>query len=134
MEIKVTSTSQPKNFVGTNDRAQHTDLSGDLSSASPMEALLMACAGCTAIDVESLLQKMRQSFDKIEIIATGTRADTVPKIFTAIHLHYTIFGNASLDKVAKAIEMSLTQYCSVSLMIKKSVPFTYSFEVLSSKE
>jgi putative redox protein len=107
------------------------NIGGEDSAPSPTELLLMSQAGCTAIDIVELLKKMRQPVDHIEIEVNGERAaDLIPKIFTSIHLHYTIYGNVKPAKAEKAISMSITKYCTVSKMIDQVAAITHSFEII----
>ncbi|MFN8339635.1 MAG: OsmC family protein [Saprospiraceae bacterium] len=103
--------------------------SGNKEAVSPMESVLMAAAACSSIDVEMILKKMRQNVKAVHVKATGTRADAVPAVFTKIHLHYMISGDLKEEKAQKAIKMSMEEYCSVSIMLSKSVEITYSVEV-----
>jgi len=89
----------------------------------------MAAAACSSIDVETLLKKMRQDVKSISVEIDSTRADDVPAVFTKMHLHYIINGDVKEDKAQKAVQMSMEQYCSVSLMLAKAVEITHSFEV-----
>jgi len=130
MKIKLESTHGSLNFKGTNDRGQCLQFSGSKESVSPMEAVLMSTAACSSIDVETFLNKMRQPFDRIEVEVNGNRVDEVPSIFSDIHLHYKIYGNVKPEKAKKAVEMSMEKYCSVSIMLQKSVTMTHSHEVI----
>ena len=132
MKIKLESTHGELNFKGTNDRGQSLQLSGNKESVSPMEAVLMSAAGCSAIDVEIFLKKMRQPFTNIEVEVEGKRVDAVPSVFSDIHLHYKIYGEVKTEKAQKAVEMSMEKYCSVSIMLQKAVNMTHSFEVIQS--
>ncbi len=129
MKVFLESTYGDLNFKGTNERGQTIQFSGNKESVSPMESVLMAAAACSAIDVETLLKKMRQDVTSISVEIDGTRADAVPAVFTKIHLHYVVNGDVKEDKAQKAVEMSMEQYCSVSLMLAKAVEITHSFEV-----
>lgn len=117
------------NFKGTNERGQSIQLSGNKEAVGPMESVLMAIAGCSAIDVEMILKKMRQDCKDIKVEVEGTRADDVPAVFTKIHLKFTIIGDVKPEKAHQAVEMSLTQYCSVAKMLEKSVEITWKAEV-----
>ena len=131
MKIKLESTHGSLNFRGTNDRGQSMQFSGQKEAVSPMESVLMAAAACSSIDVEIFLNKMRQGLEKVEVEVQGNRVDTVPSIFSDIHLHYKIYGDVKADKAKKAVEMSMDKYCSVSIMLQKGVKMTYSHEVIS---
>ncbi len=129
MKIHLISTEGEKNYKGTNERGQTMSFSGSKEMVSPMEATLMASAACSSIDIELILTKMRQPFTQIEVQANANRAETEPKVFTDIHLHYIIHGDVKAEKVEKAIEMSMTQFCSVSIMLAKAAPITTSYEI-----
>ena len=129
MEIVLESIHGDLNFRGTNDRGQSLQFSGNKEAVSPMESVLMAAAACSSIDVEMILKKMRQNVKAVHVKATGTRADAIPAVFTKIHLHYMISGDLKEEKAQKAVKMSMEEYCSVSIMLSKSVEITYSVEV-----
>ncbi|MFZ1705553.1 MAG: OsmC family protein [Saprospiraceae bacterium] len=129
MIVKLESTFGKLNFKGTNERGQSLQLSGDKESVSPMEAVLMAVAGCSSIDIELILTKMRQDLKKIEVEVNGIRAEETPKVFTKMEIHYILHGDLKKDKVQKAVELSMEKYCSVSLMLKQSVEIAYTFEI-----
>lgn len=132
MKITIESTHGELNFKGTNDRGQSLQFSGNSESVSPMESVLMSAAACSAIDVEIFLNKMRQPLNHIEVEVKGERVDAVPAIFSDIHLHYKIYGDVKPEKAAKAVEMSMEKYCSVSIMLQKGVAMTHSHEVIIS--
>lgn len=119
-------------FDGNNERGQQLTFSGNKEAVSPMESVLMAASACSAIDVEILLQKMRQPYTRIEVETEGVRADTIPAVFQKIHLHYKIYGDVKTDKAEKAVSMSLEKYCSVSLMLSASVQISHSVEVVKA--
>jgi len=129
MKVFLESTFGELNFRGTNERGQTMQFSGSKEAVSPMESVLMAAAACSSIDVETLLKKMRQDVKSISVEIDSTRADDVPAVFTKMHLHYIINGDVKEDKAQKAVQMSMEQYCSVSLMLAKAVEITHSFEV-----
>ncbi len=98
---------------------------GNDTAARPMELLLVSLAGCTAMDVISILKKMKALPDDFHIEIEYERAPEHPKIYTKILLKY-IFKNApSKAKAEKAVELSQNKYCSVSAMLKKSSNLTY---------
>ncbi|MFZ1749021.1 MAG: OsmC family protein [Saprospiraceae bacterium] len=130
MKIFLESTHGDLNFKGTNERGQTMQFSGNKEAVSPMESVLMAAAACSSIDVETLLKKMRQDIVSIRVEVEGTRVDAVPAVFSKIHLHYIIKGDVKIDKAKKAVDMSIEQYCSVSLMLAKAVEVTHSYEVV----
>ena len=131
MKITLRSTAEDLGYEGINDRGQKTRFSGSKTAVSPMEHVLMAAAACSSIDVELFLRKMRAPADRVEVEVEAERADAVPAVFTKMHLHYRIFGDIKDSKAAKAVAMSMDQYCSVSIMLKSAVEITHSYEVVA---
>jgi len=129
MKVILESTYGDLNFKGTNERGQIIQFSGNKEAVGPMESVLMAAAACSAIDVETILKKMRQEVKSVKVEIEGIRAEAVPAVFTKIHMHYIINGDIKQEKAQKAVDMSVDQYCSVSIMLAKSVEITYSAEV-----
>lgn len=93
----------------------------DTEGATPMDFLLSGVAGCTAIDVLSILQKKRQNIQGLEVKIRGSQADTPPNVYTDVVITYVITG-ADVDPAAveRAIELSETKYCSASMMFRRS--------------
>ena len=93
----------------------------------PMEMVLAGLGGCTAMDVISILRKQRQAVADCRIEVTAQRADSVPKVFTEIHLHYHVYGRSLREAaVARAVELSMGTYCSVSKMIGATAEITWA--------
>jgi len=105
---------------------------GNIPAAnSPMELVLIALGACTGSDVVSILEKKRVKLTMFELKVTGERAKEFPKVYTKIHIDYNFAGENIKEKdVAHAIDLSMTKYCSVSAMIKRSVEMTYSFSIM----
>ncbi len=103
---------------------------GSSAASSPKELILMALGGCTAMDVIPILQKKRVSLEGFEINLSGTTREEHPQVFTDIHVEYVFYGNA-IDPadVERAIELSVTKYCSVSAMLRASVNLTHSYRI-----
>jgi putative redox protein len=93
----------------------------DAEGASPMAILLAGVAGCTAMDVLSILQKKRQPVDTMDVEIVGQRADTVPKVYTDVDITYNLYGNG-IDPAAveRAIDLSQTKYCSASIIFHRA--------------
>ena len=86
--------------------------------AKPMEMILMGLGGCASYDVVSILQKGRQAISDVRCELTATRADSIPAVFTEIHLHFVVTGSDVKEvQVKKAIELSAEKYCSASKML-----------------
>ena len=134
VKVFLESTYGELNFKGTNSRGQSVQFSGSKSAVSPMESVLMAAAACSSVDIEILLKKMRQPYHGVTVSVEGIRADAVPAVFTDIFIHYIIYGDVQSSKARKAVEMSMEKYCSVSIMLSKSVNIKYSFEVKGAHE
>ncbi|MBK8900937.1 MAG: OsmC family protein [Anaerolineaceae bacterium] len=110
-------------FRGTLGSGYQFDLSSHAGEAagSPMEFLLAGVAGCTAMDVISILQKMRQKVHDFSVEICGVRAEQHPKVYTEVDIVYVVRGEAiNEDNVARAIELSETIYCSASQMFHRS--------------
>jgi len=109
------------------------DFGGFSAGIRPMELILMGLAGCTAMDVVSILMKKRISLNNFSIEAYATRSEKHPRIFTEIRLHY-IFTGRNLRKVdlERAIELSETKYCGATAMLKKSTSITHDYEIVDT--
>jgi putative redox protein len=102
---------------------------------TPMELVLMALAGCSGMDVASILEKKRQRVESMEIRVSGTRAEDHPRVYTEIELEYVLAGpGLSAEAAARAIELSMQKYCSVGGMLAHSVPIRTSFRIVAGKE
>jgi len=110
--------SESNHWVILDTKIEH---GGQAAAASPMELVLCALGGCTGMDVESILQKMRTPAEKFFIEISAERRDEHPRIFTKIHLKYIFHGaNLNLDNIKKAVNLSQNKYCSVSAMLAKT--------------
>ncbi len=97
----------------------------------PMEMLLMGMGGCTAFDIILILKKGRHDIKDCEILLDAERAETDPKVFTRINIHYVIKGkNLTESAVKRAIELSAEKYCSASIMLGKSAEITHDYEII----
>ena len=96
----------------------------------PMEMLLVGAGGCASFDVVVILQRGRQDITGCEVKIQADRADTDPKVFTTINMHFIVTGRAlKTDAVERAIKLSAEKYCSASVMLGKTATITHSFEV-----
>jgi len=101
------------------------------SGPTPMELLLIGLAGCTGMDVISILQKKRQSFGSLQVKVAAERAEEHPKVYTKIHLEYIVTGEGVDPKaVERAIDLSETKYCSASAMLGAVAEITTSYQIV----
>ena len=97
----------------------------------PMEMLLLGTGGCTCFDVVSILKKSRQAISDCYVELTAERAETEPKVFTKIHMHFVVTGkDIKPEAVEKAIKLSAEKYCSASIMLGQTAVITHDFEVI----
>jgi len=97
----------------------------------PMETVLAGTGGCTAYDVVLILKRGRHDVRGCSVRLLAERAETEPKVFTGIHMHFTVTGRAlPREAVARAIQMSHEKYCSASIMLGKTARITTDFEVV----
>ena len=99
----------------------------------PLEMLIMGLAGCTAMDVLSILKKKRQDVTAFEVEVEGIQATEHPKCFTDIALVYRVTGHDVDPKaVDRAIELSETRYCGASCMLSKAATITHRVEIIEA--
>jgi putative redox protein len=109
------------------------ELGGRNLGVRPMEMLLLGLGGCASFDVVLILQKSKQAVTDCEVEITAERADTEPKVFTRIHLHFIVKGHdLAVEKVERAIRLSAEKYCSASIMLGKTATVTHDFEVCTA--
>ncbi len=98
----------------------------------PMEMLILGMGACTTYDVVSILKKSRQEITGCEIKVTSRRADSDPKVFTDIHIHFIVSGTRLKEKqVERAIKLSAEKYCSASIMLGATANITHDFEIIN---
>lgn len=96
----------------------------------PMEMLLLGMGGCTAFDMVHILKKLRQPVKDCVVELSAERAETEPKVFTKIHVHFIVYGDElKEEKVARAVNLSAEKYCSASIMLGKVAEVTHDFEI-----
>lgn len=102
------------------------EVGGDDDGFRPMELLLIGLAGCTALDVISILQKKRQDVTAFDVKVHAERADEHPRVFTQITLEYILTGrNIERKAVERAVELSSTRYCSAQAMLDKTATINH---------
>ena len=111
------------------------DVGGNDTGPRPFELLAAGLAGCTGMDVISILRTMRQRPTGLTVHVTSERATEHPKKFVSIHIEYTVTGyDLSEDRVARAIELSETKYCPAMATLRPSTPITSSYTILEASE
>ncbi len=135
MEAKVTW-KENLTFIGTADSGHSLqidskkDSGGDDSGLTPMELLVIGVAGCTAMDVISILQKKRQQITHFEVQVHAQRAAEHPHKFTAMNIEYLVTGT-QVDPAAveRAVELSEEKYCSAIASLRGNVIFTHTINL-----
>lgn len=102
------------------------EIGGQNTGARPTELLLNAVAGCTGIDIISILHKMRLNPTTFHMDVEGARAQDHPKRFTAIHIVYALEGDLPEEKVVRAIQLSKDTYCSVAHSLNAEITASYT--------
>jgi len=100
---------------------------GDNTAPTPMEMMVLGLIGCTGVDVTSILKKMKEPLEGLEVTAETERAEDHPKVFTKIHLTYHVKGKVNPKKLERAINLSETIYCSASAMLGKTAEITNEY-------
>ncbi|ALP41031.1 OsmC family protein [Aeromonas schubertii] len=122
-------------FEGVSDSGHRIVLDGANpgEGPSPMELVLMAIGGCSSIDVVSILEKGRQAVTGCKVNIDTVRAESAPRVFKKIHLEFVVTGQELAEKqVARAVDLSMEKYCSVSLMLEKSVEITHGYRIVAA--
>ena len=122
-------------FMGTSasGHSMLMDANGGNNAVSPLENVLLSLGGCSSVDVVSILEKARQKITDCVVEINSTRVETVPKLFSDIHLHFVITGHGVNEKhVERAVALSADKYCSVALMLNKAVNITHDFAIVEA--
>lgn len=134
-ESKASVTWQEKKaFLGVSPSGHNVQIDADKENgASPMELILLGLGGCASYDVVSILQKSRQEVTDVRCELSANRAETVPAVYTDIHMHFIVTGQDIKDKqVEKAVSLSAEKYCSASrMLVQGGVNVTHDFEVIA---
>jgi putative redox protein len=103
---------------------------GPCVAPTPMELVLHALAGCAGVDVVSILTKMQQPLEGLDIGVTAERAESHPRIYTKIHLEFRVKGAVDERKLKRALDLSHEEYCSVAAMLRGAAELSYSYVIL----
>lgn len=97
----------------------------------PMELVLMGTGGCTCFDVVLILKRSRADVRDCVVEIEAARAETDPKVFTRIHMHFTVSGRGlKSEQVKRAIDLSAEKYCSASIMLAKTATISHDFTLV----
>lgn len=138
MEAKVTWKGR-MSFTGTSDSGFSLPLGtvpavgGDNDGFLPMELMAISLAGCTAMDVISVLQKKRQDVTAFEVQTHIRRVDEQPKVFSHVVIEYIVTGHAiEQAAVERAVELSETKYCPAQAMLAKAVSIEHKIQIVEA--
>lgn len=105
---------------------------GELSGFFPKQLVLMGLAGCTGMDVISIMRKKRQPVEGLEIVVTGDEREESPKYYDHITVEYVVTGDVEQDALDRAIELSMEKYCAVHAMIENVARFELKSRIVRS--
>jgi len=140
LEIKVSWAGNAA-FVGESSSGHKVVMDGPTEGGGrdlgprPMEMLLLGTGGCSSYDVISILKKARQDVSACDVVISSERADSEPKVFTKIHIHFKISGtNLKEKQVDRAVSLSAEKYCSASIMLGATAEITHDYEILEVED
>ena len=129
VQVSARWTGQTLRFVGTDPRGNEVKMGGR-ENLSPSHMLLLGLAGCTGMDIVSILQKKRQNVTGVEVHVTAQQPEEYPKPYQDIEISFTIKGeNIDPKAVSRAIHLSETKYCIVSQTLQSDIKITTSFTI-----
>ncbi len=123
-------------FIGGTEAGQGIVMEGSAQEggtrigASPMEVVLIGMGGCASFDVVHILKKMRLPVEDVSCALDASRAETQPRVFTRIHMAFTVTGDVPQNKADDAVRLSVEKYCSASEMIGKTAEITWAARVV----
>lgn len=110
------------------------DAGGQNLGVRPMEMLLLGVGGCSSFDVVHILRKGRHDIRGCEAHLDADRADSDPKVFTRIHIHFVVTGKDLTEAaVERAVRLSAEKYCSASIMLGQTAAITHDFEIVAAE-
>jgi len=135
--IELNRLNEAFHFEARNENGNkiHLDASPDIGGTNqgmrPMQLLLAAMGGCSAIDLINILKKQKQELKDIKVTVHGEREkDAVPSLYTKVHAHFKLFGKLDKDKVDKAVILAVEKYCSVAKTLEVKAKITHSVEII----
>ena len=138
IKIELNRVDEDFNMEAVNEAGNKLQMDADPSIGGngrgmrPMQLLLAAFGGCSAIDLIGILRKQKEPLKDLKITVTGEREKgVVPSLYTEVHAHFKLFGNINQEKAQKAVSLSVDKYCSVAKTLEKTAKVTHSFEIVS---
>jgi len=123
------------NFFGENDKGGTVQMGPTDGSIGPMQLLLAGLAGCTGIDIVTILQKKKVILTDLKVKVRGKRAESFPMVYTDIEVEYVFWGeNLKERDVEQAVKLSEQKYCSVSIMLGKTANIRSHYKILKPGE
>lgn len=130
---------EDRTFVGESGSGHNIVLGtapspgGPTPGPSPMELVLIGAGGCAAIDVVLILQKGREAIEDCVVELEGERADTEPRVFTSVHVHFIVKGRGLAEsKVRRATGLSVEKYCSALATLAKTATISHDFKIIET--
>jgi len=126
-------------FTGTSDGGYLIPLDAKKAAGGhelgfrPLQLFAVGLAGCTAMDVISILQKKRQEVTEFSVSTEVERAEEHPRVFTKIVLNYNVTGkNLELEAVERAVELSEKKYCGAMAMLRETAEITHNINIMEA--
>jgi len=136
MEISLIRKSGKFNFEASNEAGFTVELDakqaigGEGKGFRPMEMMLVGLGGCSGIDMVNVLTKQKEPLNDIKININATRKEEeMPPIFDVIDIHFNLFGDLSVPKVERALQMTFDKYCSVANILSRSAIINYTYTI-----
>lgn len=137
IRIELNRLNDAFHFEAKNEEgnAVHLDaapaIGGSGQGMRPMQLLLAALGGCSAIDLIQILKKQKQQVDDVKIIVTGEREpDAVPSLYRKVHAHFRLFGVIEAGKAERAVSLAVDKYCSVAKTLEPHASVSHTFEIV----
>lgn len=138
MKINITRINDAVNLYAVNESGHKIlfdgseEIGGQNLGMRPMQVLLSSLGACASMDVLSILKKMQQNVVAYNVEVEGNRVKTGDvSLFENIHIKFSFNGDLDETKIKRAIELSVTKYCSVAKTLEPTAKITYSFEILN---
>lgn len=134
MKVQLKRIAEPYHFQIENEMGHKLDvdasdkIGGSNKGFRPTELVLAGLAGCASIDVLLILKKQKQEVSDVKVVVNAERKDEVPSLFKTVHIHFSIYGEASKDKIEKAIALALDKYCTVAKILEPTSQIRSSFD------